>query len=209
MFFKTRERQFVINQTLCCQQRPDQTLFHPGIDDVAPTLGLPGLKIFHHNQPDSLSPSLPPVWDSWWRCRCPTCSPRAGWSCDPRSCTWSGWRCCTGGCSRGNHLSWRVGSKIWTQSLWHKTVAITLDRTPEIGWFVHPDDEGVPVGDEHPLPDVELGVVDEHGPLYVLLHHVPATHRTASDNTTKIWPKGHNNFFSSLTEYLIDCHFSL
>ena len=43
MFFKTRERQFVINQTLCCQQRPDQTLFHPGIDDVAPTLGLPSL----------------------------------------------------------------------------------------------------------------------------------------------------------------------
>ena len=38
---------------------------------------------------------------------------------------------------------------------------------------VHPDDQGVPVGDQDPLPDVKLGVVDEEGPLNVLLDHVP------------------------------------
>ena len=44
---------------------------------------------------------------------------------------------------------------------------------PEVGGLVHPDDQGVPVGDEHPLADVELGVVDEERPLDVLLHNVP------------------------------------
>ena len=44
---------------------------------------------------------------------------------------------------------------------------------PEVGGLVHPDDQGVPVGDEDPLADVELGVVDEERPLDVLLHNVP------------------------------------
>ena len=44
---------------------------------------------------------------------------------------------------------------------------------PEVGGLVHPDDKRVPVGDENPLADVELGVVDQQRALYVLLHHVP------------------------------------
>ena len=31
------------NQTLGCQKRPNETFLHAGIDNVAPTLGLPGL----------------------------------------------------------------------------------------------------------------------------------------------------------------------
>ena len=44
---------------------------------------------------------------------------------------------------------------------------------PEVGGLVHPDDKRVPVGDENPLADVELGVVDQQRALYVLLHHIP------------------------------------
>ena len=52
-----------------------------------------------------------------------------------------------------------------------------MGRKPEVGGLVHPDDKGIPVGDKNPLPDVELGVVDEERSLYVLLHHIPAQHQ--------------------------------
>ena len=53
------------------------------------------------------------------------------------------------------------------------TEATSSLLSPEIRISVHPDDQRVPAGDDEPLPDVELGVVDEEGPLDVLLNHVP------------------------------------
>lgn len=44
---------------------------------------------------------------------------------------------------------------------------------PQVRWLVHPDHEWVPVGDENPLANVKLGVVDQKRPLDVLLDHIP------------------------------------
>ena len=48
---------------------------------------------------------------------------------------------------------------------------LTVPISPEIRDLAHPHCERLPVGDHHPLPEVELGVVDEQRALDVLLDH--------------------------------------
>ena len=52
------------------------------------------------------------------------------------------------------------------------TEATSSLLSPEIRISVHPDDQRVPAGDDEPLPDVELGVVDEEWAFDVLLYNV-------------------------------------
>ena len=63
----------------------------------------------------------------------------------------------------------RTESKIRDFLDWLK--ARRSARWPEIWRFVHPDNQRVPVRDQHPLSDVELGVVDQQRPLDVFLHN--------------------------------------
>ena len=54
---------------------------------------------------------------------------------------------------------------------WH--VVCCDPCVPEVWRLIHPDDQGVPVSHQHPLPDVKLGVVNQHRSLNVLLDHEP------------------------------------